>query len=58
MVLLWFGISPWQLLQHVHRTCCRRGIIQRKLIISLDGRVYERLHRSIGRNKTSQFIES
>lgn len=38
-------------------TCNIRVVVQRKLTITIDAEVYERLHDVVGRGRISQFIE-
>ena len=40
-----------------HHTCDIRTQMQRKLTITIDEQVYERLHRVVGRGRISRFIE-
>jgi predicted CopG family antitoxin len=42
---------------YVSSTCHPRGVMQKKLTITIDEKVYEGLYRVVGAGRISQFIE-
>ena len=55
----WRLLEPYLLLQHVHQHVLRtEEVLQKKLTITLDERVYAGLHSIVGRRRISRFIES
>jgi len=52
-------LEPYLLLQYVHQHVLRtEEVLQKKLTITLDERVYAGLHSIVGRRRISRFIES